>query len=176
VYDEKDARMLTASSLFEGAVTWLQDNYGSYRFFVERDLVWTLQTRLIFQVQSEGLPFRIFHHFPVFPKVDCDLAILNTDDSVALAAEFKYEPSHRRSDIWHTKFPVVFWNEGVGHDIERVHEFVSRGGTPVAYAIFIDEGGHFRHRNPHPGSIWVDWKASHPGAFMPAVLWSCTAT
>jgi len=164
--------MQDASTLFEAAIAWLRDNYGNYRFYVERDVVWTLQTRLVSLIQHQSLALRIFHHFPMGDRrgINCDLALVNPDDSVALAAEFKYEPSHRRSDIWHTKFPVVFWNEGVGHDIERVHSFVAMGAA--AYAVFIDEGGYFRHRPPHPGSTWVDWSASKPGAFSPAVLWA----
>jgi len=37
-----------------------------------------------------------------------DLALVSPDGPVVVAAEFKYEPSHRRADILRTKFPVVF--------------------------------------------------------------------
>jgi hypothetical protein len=41
--------------------------------------------------------------------------------------EFKYEPDHRRRGFWPTKFPVVFWKEGVGKDIERASQYVKKG-------------------------------------------------
>ena len=77
-----------------------------------------------------------------------------------MAAEFKYEPSHTRkySDILPTKLPVVFWADGVGKDMERIREFVSKGGAEVAYLVFIDEGGYFRRREPFSGSEWIDWQ------------------
>lgn len=53
---------------------------------------------------------------------------MDENDIAEVAAEFKYEPSHRRNDILRSKFPVVFWNDdGVGKDIdiEGIHEFVS---------------------------------------------------
>ena len=42
-------------------------------------------------------------------------------------------------------------------DVHRIHEFVDQGRTPVAYSIFLDEGGCFRHRPAHPGTEWQDW-------------------
>jgi hypothetical protein len=171
--------MEDASALFEEVIAWLRDNYGNYRFYMERDLVWTVQERLRSIIEARTLRYRVFHHFPLFPGsgkvVDCDLALVRQDNSVAVAAEFKYEPSHGRKDrdIWRTKFPVVFWNEGVGHDIERIQGFATHEATTTVYAIFIDEGGFFRHHPPHPGSRWIDWAPSRPGAFSPAVLWAC---
>jgi hypothetical protein len=35
-----------ASALFEEALDWLRKHYGHFEFWVERDLVWTVQTRL----------------------------------------------------------------------------------------------------------------------------------
>ena len=145
--------MQDASTLFEEAIAWLRDNYGNYRFYVERDVVWTVHERLRLSIESQALPLRVFHHFPLFrgsgKVVNCDLGLVNRDESVAVAAEFKYEPSHERKneDIWPTRFPVVFWNEGVGQDVERVRSFVEQGEAAAAYAIFIDEGRHLRHRN-----------------------------
>ncbi len=171
--------MRDAAELFEEAIVWLQQNYGNYRFFMERDVVWTVQQWLGSTIETRTLPYRVFHHFPLFPGsgkvVDCDLALVRPDGTVAVAAEFKYEPSHERKgrDIWRTKFPVVFWNEGVGQDIDRIRGFAIQKAADVSYAIFVDEGGFFRHRPPHPGSQWIDWQPSKPGSFSPAVLWSC---
>ena len=35
-----------AWTLFGEALDWLRDHYGQFEFWVERDLVWTVQTRL----------------------------------------------------------------------------------------------------------------------------------
>src|SRR6266700_1948153 len=74
--------------------------------------------------KEQGLPFRVFHDYPILPgkrrSLCVDLAILNTDSLVEVAVEFKYEPSHNRSDIWPTKLKpsVVFWgDDGVGKDV-----------------------------------------------------------
>jgi hypothetical protein len=88
-----------------------------------------------------------------------DLVILDSTEVVEMAAEFKYEPSHKRNDIPSRKFSVVTWGyDGIAKDMERVREFVDRGKAKVAYAVFIDEGGHFhqKHLAP-PGSEWKDW-------------------
>lgn len=34
--------MQLASDLFEEAIDWLKHDYHSYRFFMERDIVWTI--------------------------------------------------------------------------------------------------------------------------------------
>lgn len=87
-----------------------------------------------------------------------DLAILDEDNLITLALEFKYEPSHRREDILRTKFPVVFWDE-VKKDIERIHYFVESGKVQAAYSILIDEGGYFRKRPSVDRSSWIDWNS-----------------
>ena len=166
--------MESGIELFENALAWLRDNYGRFRFFTERDIVWTVQNHIIELIGEQNLPYRVFHNFPVSlpgkrQSLCTDLAILNQDDSVEVAIEFKYEPSHLRKDIWPTKFPVVFWDkEGVGKDIERINEFVDKFvakdkvGARTAYLIFIDEGGYFKRRNPHPGSKWEEWQLRDP--------------
>ena len=91
--------------------------------------------------------------------------ILNEDNQVELAIEFKYEPDHERgkgpnNDIWPTKLDpsVVFWGkEGVLKDVERCKKFIKKEVAKVAVSIFIDEGGLFRHRDPHSGTKWIDW-------------------
>jgi hypothetical protein len=109
-----------AVNLFENSISWLRENYASFRFFTERDIVWTLQNHIIADIEANALTYRIHHNFPVLPGKTVDLAIFNSDNSIALAAEFKYEPARSREykDILPTKFPVVFWDEGVGKDME----------------------------------------------------------
>jgi len=150
---------MQAAELFEDAISWLRENYGDYRFFTERDIVWTVQTHIIKLIEKHNLAYRIFHNFRILPRKTTDLAILRQDNSIEVAVEFKYEPSHGRkfTDIWPTKFPVVFWENGVGKDMERIREFVSKGGAGIAYLIFIDEGGYFNWREPFSGSEWIDW-------------------
>src|SRR5690242_16270653 len=102
---------MEATELFENAIGWLQQNYANFQFFVERDVVWTIQMYLIKQIKERDLPYKVFNDFPILPgsrrSLSADIAILNSNenDLVEVAAEFKYEPSHRRSDvdIWHTK-------------------------------------------------------------------------
>jgi hypothetical protein len=170
--------MSEASRLFEESMEWLRQNYPGFRFFVERDVVWTLQLRLSELAKARALPFRVFNDYPILPgnrrSLCADIAILNRQDKVEVAVEFKYEPCHKRTDIWPTKFPVVFWNDdGVGKDVKRVHEFVEKGAVRVAYAVFIDEGGAFRSRTPHPGSRWVDWTLTGAESRRVSVLWTC---
>lgn len=154
--------MEKATELFESALKWLRDNYAGLQLFLERDVVWTVQTRVIEQIRELGLPYKVFNDYPMLPgkrrSLSTDLAILGLDDCVEVAAEFKYEPSHGRSDILASKFPVVFWGkDGVAKDLKRIQEYVAQGKAKVAYSVFIDEGGYFRGRQPHPGSEWVDW-------------------
>ena len=155
--------MESGSGLFEEALEWLHKNYASYRFYAERDLVWTVQTRLNSMIAQMGLPLQVFHGYPILPgkkqSLGADLAIVDSNGKVELTAEFKYEPSHGRTDILKTKFPVVAWGKGgVGHDVERVQQIVRAGRAGVAYSVFVDEGGCFhRSKRPHPGSEWRDW-------------------
>ena len=150
--------MEPASELFETSIAWLQDNYSNFRFFQERDLVWTVQTHINEKIEEQELPYQVFNDYPMLSGKRTDLAILNQNGIVEVAVEFKYEPSHSRSDILPTKFPVVSWgNDGVGEDVERIHNFVDKRAAEVAYSIFIDEGSHFRNRNPYSGSKWLEW-------------------
>jgi hypothetical protein len=64
----------------------------------------------------------------------------------ALAAEFKYELCHRRSDLLKTKLPVTIWTEIV-HHTERAARFVQEGRANVAYAVCIDEGNYLVRRD-----------------------------
>lgn len=157
--------MKKATELFEDALEWLRNNYASFQFFQERDVVWTFQTYLIKEIEELGLLYRVFNDYPMLPgkrrSLSTDLAILNANDRVEVAVEFKYEPSHRRVDIMKSKLPVVDWGQaGVAKDLKRIQEFVAQGKARAAYFVFIDEGGYFRKRKPHPDSPdseWVDW-------------------
>lgn len=171
--------MSEATRVFEDSIDWLRQNYSSFGFFVERDVVWILQRRIAELIRARALPYRVFNDYGILPgnrrSLSADIAILNADNEVEVAAEFKYEPSHKRTDIWRNKFPVVFWDdEGVGKDVKRVREFVEKRTARVAYAIFIDEGGAFRGREPHPGCRWVDWTLPGDGSRPVSVLWSRT--
>ena len=158
---------------------WLQEHYGEYRFFAERDVVWTVQTQIRVTIEDAHLPYRVFNDYALSKgeRPIPDLVILSSDDSVEVIAEFKYEPSHSRSikhggDIRSTKFPVVPWTGKDGSaakDVQRTREYVEQGKAKAAYSVFIDEGGEFSHRNPHPGSEWRDWGQGR------WVLWSQTS-
>jgi hypothetical protein len=163
----------SSEALFEDALAWLRARYGSYLFFAERDVVWTLQLRLLERVQERGSRLTVFNDYPMLPRVRADLALVSPSGAVEVAAEFKYEPSHQRTDIPKTKFPVVFWDsEGVAKDVQRARDFVARGKATTAYAVFIDEGGAFRHRDPHDGSEWIDWETEGPAWLKTSILWT----
>ena len=165
------------ATLFEEAIAWLRESYWSRPFFTERDIVWTVQLRLLEQIRTRSLPFTVHNDYPIADvtskarRRNADLVILSQSGGVSLVAEFKYEPSHQRTDILRSKLPVVFWGkDGVGKDVARVQEFVDSGIADNGYSLLIDEGSYFRHRSPHPGSEWIDWL---PGGSFGAVslLW-----
>ena len=156
--------MIAAKEVLEEALEWLRENYPVYRFFVERDVVWTVQSKIAQQIAEAHLPYKVFNDHPVLPgtrrHISADLALLEVQTgAIEVVAEFKYEPSHQRADvdILKQKLPVVFWGEGVIEDTRRIREFVSRGRAKAAYAVFIDEGGYFRKRPAPPGSQWREW-------------------
>ena len=143
--------------LFLDALAWLEANYARFRFFAERDVVWTVQTRLLEVINQQDLPFVVRHDVPLLPGsrrgLSADLVISSEDEGMVVAVEFKYEPSHHRDDIPKSKLPVVFWGaEGLAKDIVRIHKFIEAERATVAYAIFIDEGSAFRHRPAHLGA------------------------
>lgn len=163
-----------ATDLFENSMQWLRQHYRDYRFFTERDVVWTVQRHIASEICRMDAPYRVFNDHTIMPRIRTDLAILS-GTSIEVAIEFKYEPSHKRradhgGDIWPTKLEpsVVFWSgEGsVEKDVQRVKEYVDKKRARVAYSVFIDEGGRFRHRDPHFSSEWVDWEEGV------SVLWS----
>lgn len=152
-----------ADSLFISSLDWLRINYSTFRFFVERDIVWTIQTHLIQEIAQAGLSLRVFNDYGILPgsrrSLSADLVLIGENNKVEVAVEFKYEPAHSRTDIPRVKFPVVGWGEdGVAKDIKRINEFVESGFVNKAYAVFIDEGGYFRHRPAHSLAMWIDWE------------------
>lgn len=174
-----DQNALAAPALFEEAVAWLQQHYGEFEFWVERDLVWTVQTRLRKLISDRGLPWTVFNDYPLLPGArrarSADLVVRDQNKGVLVAAEFKYEPSHRRAEFRALpgKLPVVFWGmEGVEKDVARIREFVEAAGARTAFAVFIDEGRHFRHRPAYPDAEWRDWEAAQPGSPSPSILWA----
>jgi len=154
--------------LFERALAWLKDNYNSFHFFAERDVVWTLQTHVLREAEIRKLPFRIYDNHKLVGGKQVDLAILNMDNSADTVMELKYEPDHHRAglDISAGKLnpSKVFWNSrrygGVEPDIDRVREFVAQGVAKIGFCIFIDEGSCFSRRLSPEGSRWVDWGES----------------
>lgn len=134
-----------AWALSEEAVDWLGENYGQFEFWVERDLVWTLQTRLRTMINERGLPFAVLSDYGMLPgprrSLSADLVIRDAAGQVLVAAEFKYEPSHLRPEFRSQpgKLPVVFWGaDGVAKDVARIRQFVEAGAARAAFAMFLD--------------------------------------
>jgi hypothetical protein len=162
-------------------MSWLKEGYGHYRFFQERDIVWTLHLHLLRTVEEMHLSYNVYsgHRMTISKQISADLVILAEDGSVDVVAEFKYEPSHRRTDFAapnaKPKWPVVEWKD-VEADVARVKSFVTDGSASTGYAVFIDEGGYFRWRQPPPGSEWRDWPPSDPTQPPVSILWSKVET
>jgi hypothetical protein len=162
--------------LFEGVLEWLHKNYYTFTFYTARDIVWIMQTSMAKIIKKKNLPFRVFHDYGPLQtnrrKNYIDLVILGSDDSVHVAAEFRYEPSHKRTDILSEKFPIVSWDKrGLRADMDYVKEYVAKDIASVAYLVFIDEGGHFRKRNPLPDSEWIDWEPIDVQSKPVSLLW-----
>ncbi len=172
---------MEARIIFEEAIDWLKGNYGKFNFHKERDIVWTIQKRIIEIIEVNNLPFKVYDEYPIKPgtrrSITVDLAILRKDfiprqgKVIEVAAEFKYEPDHNREDMLtyfydaqgkkKTKFPLVFWKEGVGKDIDNTNEYYTLNLAKSSYSCFIDEGGHFRRSyTPFAGSEWIDFQTS----------------
>ena len=70
---------LTASALVEEAVDWLREHYGEFEFWVERDLVWTVQTHLRQVIGERGLPYLVLNDYPMLAgsrrSVSADLVV-----------------------------------------------------------------------------------------------------
>ena len=151
-----------ARQLFLDVLDWLRETYSDHKFFTERDVVWTVQKRLLKEASRRNLLFRVFHGYRMTSgnarSAPADLVLLGTDDRAELAIEFKYEPDHARANTEFppTKFPVVEWNYVI-EDTERVQQFRRKGFARNVCALFIDEGRHFRRRKAPRGSRWEEW-------------------
>ena len=110
---------MEAIELFESTIEWLRSQYAGYRFFTERDVVWTIQLRMLEEIERTHLPYRVVNEYRLGgPRAD--LVVL-AGGSVEVAVEFKYEPSHARKadrggDIWSSKLDpsAVFWSDPSG--------------------------------------------------------------
>jgi len=170
---------LTASALIEEAVDWLREHYGEFEFWVARDLIWTVQTHVRQMVRERELPYLVLNDYPMLAgsrrSLSADLVVRHRPTGAMVAAEFKYEPAHWRTEFMATPgmLPVQVWGaEGVAKYVGRIRAFVEEGAASVAFAVFVDEGRYFRHRQAHPGSRWVDWDPATSGGAAPSVLWS----
>lgn len=148
--------------LANDALAWLRAHYAERPYFVERDLVWTLQLWLRAEAEVRALPVDVYHDYPTEPgprrALSSDIALVGPWSPAPLVLlEFKYEPSHRRRGFTPGKFPVVGW-DGVMADMERVARWVDAGRASSGLAVFIDEGGLYRSR-AHPGGVWETWGA-----------------
>ncbi len=153
------------TALFENTICWLRLNYACFTFFTERDIVWTIQKHIIATIEVQGSPYRIRHNYRVtrLPRAEADLVILDAAGGMVVAAEFKYEPSHRRAEFPASKLPVAFWSDPTGSvckDVERTQQFVNAGKVRAAYSVFIDEGRHFREQPAPERTAWVDWEGT----------------
>lgn len=154
---------MESAELFENAMAWLQEHYGEFRFFMERDVVGAVQTQIAREIEGLGLPYRVVTEYSVLPETRADLVIRDSDGVVEVAVEFKYEPAHSRSttnqdgDIRPSRFPVIAdWKE-VEKDFQRIHQYAEQGKVKAAYALLIDEGNHFSQELAPPGGEWRDW-------------------
>ena len=153
-------RNVSTGDLCEQALAWLCRHYTEYCFFTERDIVWTVQTYLLDQIEGADLACQVYNDYPILPglrrSLSADLAIVNANGVVESVMEFKYEPAHHRSDILKQKLPVVDWTSVIA-DIQRVHDFVAQSKASTGYSVFIDEGGAFQHRRPPANAEWQEW-------------------
>jgi hypothetical protein len=148
-----------AIQLFDEAILWLKSNYGHFRFFTERDIVWTLQLHLLEDIEKQRLTLMVFENHKMPNNTHIDLAILEQGTGAMLVGvELKYEPDHARTDIFPGKFPKVFWNSernhGVVQDVERIDNLIDNGNSVLGFVLFIDEGRHHSWRKAPKGSIW----------------------
>ncbi|GAI16014.1 unnamed protein product, partial [marine sediment metagenome] len=150
---------MEASLLFEKAIDWVKKNYEKFNFHKERDIIWTIQKKIAEIIRESNLPYKVYDEYPIMAgnrsSIRVDLAILKKDfiprqgNTIEVAAEFKYEPDHTREDMLtfffdtqgnrKTKFPLVFWKEGVGKDIESAKKYFSLKLCKNSYSCFIDE-------------------------------------
>lgn len=152
--------VVSSWGLVEDALRWLQAHYTDQRFYVERDIVWTLQRWLGTEARRRGLPVSIYNDYPTEPgprrALSADLALVAEGPVPEVVMELKYEPSHRRTDITAGKFPVVGGWSAVVSDASRVTTWVADGRARSGAAVFIDEGGWLAAKTSDSGQ-WDHW-------------------
>jgi hypothetical protein len=138
--------------------------YRDTPFWTERDIVYVLQRQLSEELRRHNGQWRVFNGHRINPSekpaVSADLVMVSPSGDIALGAEFKYEPCHRRPDIAKGKFPVAVWADVV-KDIARADQMVARGAD-VAYAICIDEGGWTTARDRSMFEDRLEWRTECP--------------
>jgi uncharacterized protein YuzE len=142
------------------SISWLRDHYWDPPFRLERDIVCILQNRLTESLSEAGVHAQVVPNFSVSDG-QVDLAIL-AEGVPLVVIECKYEPSKQRPDfaVGRPKQPVGLWDrQGVLDDIRRVTRVVVAGQARAGYALFLDEGGGFRHCSASPMSTWLDWRS-----------------
>jgi len=129
------------------ALTWLLEKYETFNFFKERDIEWTLQTKLLSLIKNENILHKINCDYKLSPdeNVRPDIVFLNPSGECLLAVELKYEPSHKRPDISATKLPVTFWHE-ILKDFEKCQRYVETNQTKTAISVLIDEGNFYGNK------------------------------
>lgn len=148
--------------LTEVAVAEILASYADYRFVAERDIEWTLQKKFVDYTRRWGLGVGVWHQYPL-PGGRADVALgserilaATLGAEVEVAIELKYEPLHSRTDVRRTRLPVCSFG-AVFADVERAKGYVASGKAKIAYAIFVDEGGYYRWRDPHADAVWKDF-------------------
>ncbi len=157
---------MNAEKLFMQTLEWLRDNYDKYKFFTERDVVWTVQMHLIDEIKKNNLTYKIYNDWPIEKgerRSRCVDLVIMQGDKLKLAAEFKYEPDHKRKDFSEKKLKqaVVFWKgeNSVEKDIGRIKKYVEEDKAKIGYSVFIDEGKRFREKDAIIGTSWHDWNS-----------------
>ncbi|MCL2853371.1 MAG: hypothetical protein FWE20_10150 [Defluviitaleaceae bacterium] len=164
-------------NIFDAALNHVLADYADHRFILERDFVWTLQKQLLGILDAEHGQYTVFNDYPIERGklnrgISADLVIikkavtrecvLSGAAQVELAAEFKFEPSPKRTDICGFKLPVVFW-PSVVRDVERVRKFTEDNKARIGIAIFIDEHGRYRNEKRYSIGCHSEWR--HLGNF-----------
>lgn len=163
--------------IFKKSFEQVLSEYARHRFILERDLVWTVQKRLLDDLADANDDYAVFNDFPVEKGklnrgISVDLAILQKGiareeiwdgkEQLELAVEFKFEPSPKRGDICEFKLPAVFWS-AVVKDIERVRRFTENNKAKAGVAIFVDEFGRYKDETKYPVDSHSEWR--HLGSF-----------
>lgn len=147
--------------LFLDILEWLPRTYSSHRFFLQRDVAWTVQKRLLDRICPWAPRYRVIHNFKVPGDAgkQVDLALLGPNGTIELALKFRFEP---RQHLAPGKCPVVEWPNVVG-DIERVQRLATKQHVRNACSLFIDESGDFKKKPTPPGSRWEEWDIGRGG-------------